>query len=100
MEFKAPNDNKVVLRGMENGSNKDLVGVVVTTSMMMISVVTKKRIGVLVLEWYNRSRVMVLVFVNWNLYKKNFVRVFLSKRERFWPWQKAKYLVFLSLCFL
>jgi len=56
---------------------------------MMISAVKKKRIGVLVLEWHNRSRVMVLVFVNWNLYKKNFVQVFLSKRERFWPWQKS-----------
>ena len=40
--------------------------------MKMISAMTKNRIGVLVLEWHNRSRVMVLVFVNWNLYKKNF----------------------------
>ena len=38
---------------------------------MMISTMTKKRIGVLILEWPNRLRVMVLVFVNWNLYKKN-----------------------------
>ena len=53
---------------------------------MMMSVVTEKRIVVLVMEWHDRSRVMVFVFVNWNLYKKNFVRVFLSKRERFWPW--------------
>jgi len=60
---------------------------------MMISEMTKKRTGVLVLEWLSKSRVMVLVFVNWNLYKKNFVQVFLSKRERFWPWQKAN-----SLC--
>jgi len=60
--------------------------------MMMISAVTKKRIGILVLEWLNRSRVMVLVFVNLNLYKKNFVQVFLSKSERFWPWQKANIL--------
>ena len=53
--------------------------------LMMISTVTKKRIGVLVLEWPSRSRVMVLAFINWNLYKNNYVRVFLSKRERFWP---------------
>ena len=39
--------------------------------VMMISAMTKKRTSVLVLEWPNRSRVMVLVFVNWKLYKKN-----------------------------
>lgn len=42
-------------------------------AMMMISAETKKRIGVLVLLWLNRSRFMVLVFVDWNIYKKNFV---------------------------
>ena len=49
--------------------------------MMVISAVTKKRIGVLVLEWPNRSRVIVLVFVNWNLYKKNLCG-FSSQRMR------------------
>lgn len=45
-----------------------------------------KKLGVLVLERSNRSRVLVLVFINWNLYKKKiFFRVFLSKCERFWP---------------
>ena len=43
------------------------------TIMKMISEVTKKRIGVLVLEWPNMSRVEVLVFINWNLYKNNLV---------------------------
>jgi len=66
---------------------------------MMISAGTKKRIGVLVLEWPNRSRVMVLGFVNSNLYKKNFVRVFLSKSERFWPSQKANILCSRLFCF-
>ena len=59
------------------------------TMMMKNSTVIKDRISVLVLEWHSKSRVMVLVFVNWNLYKKNYVQVFLSKRERFWPWQNA-----------
>jgi len=60
--------------------------------MMMISGLMEKRIDVLVLEWPSRSRVIVLVFVNWNLYKNNFMRVFLSKRERFWSWQDANIL--------
>ena len=66
--------------------------------MMIILVVASKRICVLVLEWNSMPRVKVLVFVNWNLYKRNFLWVFLSKRERFWPWKKAN-LVFSSLCF-
>ena len=45
------------------------------------------------------SRVKVLVFVNWNLYKNNFACVFLFTSERFCPWQKAKHLVLMSLCF-
>lgn len=36
----------------------------------------------------------------WNLYKKNFAWVFLSKRERFWPWQIAKHLCSCLFCFL
>ena len=71
----------------DGNSNEDL-----SCAKMMISTMTKKRIGVLVLEWLSKSRVMVLVFFNWNLYKNNFVRVFLSKRESFWPWKKAKIL--------
>ena len=59
---------------------------------MMIAATTQRRIGVLVLEEHIRSRVKVLVFVNWNLYKKNLVRGFLSKRERLWPWQNANIL--------
>lgn len=58
--------------------------------MLMISTVTKKRIGVMILEWLHRPRVTVLVFINWNLYKNNFVWVFVYKRERFWVWYKAK----------
>ena len=53
----------------------------------------------LVLEWPNSSRVTVLVFVNWNLYKKNFFRVFLSKSERFWPSQKDNILCSCPFCF-
>jgi len=59
-------------------------GVAIMFSMMAvvikISAVVEKRIDILVLEWQNMSRVMVLVFINWNLYKKNIVRVLLSKR--------------------
>jgi len=54
--------------------------------MMMISTVTKNRISVLVLECPNRSRVMVLVFINWILYKNNLCGFCLSKSERFWQW--------------
>jgi len=50
----------------------------------------RKGLMILVLERQNVSRVMVLVFIN-GISKKNFSWVFLSKRERFWPWQKAKY---------
>ena len=41
---------------------------------------------------------MVLVFVNWNLYKKNLEWVFLSKSERFWPWLAS--LTIVSLVYL
>ena len=58
--------------------NDDLSEAVV---MGMISEVTKKRIGVLVLKWPNRSRVVVLVFINWNLYKQNLCK-FSSQRVR------------------
>jgi hypothetical protein len=56
-----------------------------SATIMMISVVTRKKNGVLFLEWKRGSSVKVLVFINWNLYKKNCVQVFLSKRERLWP---------------
>ena len=45
----------------------------------------------------NRSRVLVLVFVNWNLYKMNLCR-FSSQRVRgFWPWLIAYMLCLLSI---
>jgi len=67
--------------------------------MRVISAAIERRIDILALERQSVSRVMVLVFVNGISIRRIYAWVFLSKRERFWPRQKAKTFVFLSLLF-
>jgi len=61
----------------------------------MISAMARKRVDVLVLERQNVSRVMVLVFINGIPIRRVY-----AKRERFWPWQKAKHFCSCLLSFL
>ena len=53
---------------------------------------------VMVLERQIVLTVMVLAFVNEIYIRRIYAWVFLSKRERFWPWKKAKHLCYCLFC--